>query len=698
MINAAALKDSAYLVALLFHFAEVELLKRAGNDLVVLSEIDRDAQIVKARQLLAYEQYAARVLDGTHDLVVRELMELVNAAEEAGRYSAVADLRQLGYQATIMPQQVEAVQEIAREMIAAVNQIPARALRASLDAFMEAQAYATGTTALGALTRREASQVMMERLADQGISGFRDRAGRWWRADTYTEMAVRTGTMNVVTTAALHTYEENGVGYVQVSDSSYECGLCRPYEGKILAIDSRTPTGPVETGDMLTGGRTTFTVTATVDYAKADGLLHPNCFPSGTLVQTTDSVDASDARWYEGDLVIIETASGDQLSVTPNHPILTPEGWVEAGALREGMNVLRHNDWAKTKRAEVPHEVHVPTRIGDVHRALKESGTVATVSMPVTTMDFHGDGTVNTEVEIVLRDRLLQNDPMLAFPNSAGENSLSARRMSLRPLLTEGTSLKVDLCPLHATDSVMSVPHDRGSLLGSHAGGPLHSGGGAVSLDPVIAKRTRNRGLTSSDDLPDLGLSVAPFVPEADGLSVPGGRRLVPGTERGGLGDGAANTGGAEALLDVRLADIEGGRELGRTLSSEVSASQIIKINRRNFAGHVYNLETSNHWYIAESIIVHNCTHSLDPFIPGATREDPPLKQDWETYQASQHQRSLERDYRRWIRREAAATTDLAKTEALHAINAIDDEIETLVNQYPKLIRKPHRESPFTAR
>lgn len=368
MINAAALKDSAYLVALLFHFAEVELLKRAGNDLMALSEVDRDAQIVKARQLLAYEQYAARVLDETHDLVVRELMELVNAAEEAGRYSAVADLRQLGYHTAIMPQQVEAVKEIAAEMIAAVNKIPARALRASLDTFMEAQAYATGSTVLGVLTRRDAAQVMMERLADQGISGFRDRAGRWWRADTYTEMAVRTGTMNVVTTAALHTYEQNGVGYVQVSDSSYECSLCRPYEGKILAIDSRTPTGPVETGNMLTGGRTTFTVAATVDYAKADGLLHPNC------------------------------------------------------------------------------------------------------------------------------------------------------------------------------------------------------------------------------------------------------------------------------------------------------------------------------------------VHSLDPFIPGATPENPPLKQDWETYQASQHQRSLERDYRRWIRREAAAITDLAKTEAMHAINSIDDEIETLVNQYPKLVRKPHRESPFTAR
>lgn len=657
MINAAALKDASYLVALLFHFAEVELLKRAADDLRDLADADTTAQLVKARQLLAYEQTATQILDDTHRQVVRELMELVNAAEEAGIYAAVADLRELGYPTAIMPQQVAAVETIAREMIAAVDHVPARALRATLDAYMEAQAYAVGSTTLGTLTRQDAAQAMLNRLADQGIAGFRDRAGRWWRADTYTEMAVRTGTMNVVTTAALHTYEENGVGYVQVSDSAYECSLCRPYEGKILAIDPRTPTGTVETGNMLTGARTTFTVTATVDYARSDGLLHPNCFPAGTLVQTAASVDASDARWYEGDLVIIETASGDQLSVTPNHPVLTPEGWVEAGALREGMDVLRHNGWAEPERTVVPHEVHVPTRIGDVHRALKESGTVAAVSVPVTALDFHGDGTVNTEVEIVFRDRLLQDDTMAALTDGASENPLSVRRMSLSPLLADGTLLQVGLCPRHATDSVMSVPHQRGSLLGSHTGGTLHSGGGAVSLDPVSAEHVRDRGLAASDDLPDLGLGPTTLPPQLERLGVP-----------------------------------------PRFRSGEVERVRIVGVGRRHYAGHVYNLETSNHWYMAESVIVHNCTHNLAPFIPGATTVDPPLEQDGETYQASQTQRSLERELRRWVRREAAAMDPASRLEATLALTAIDDDLERLVDRHPKLVRKPHRESPYTSR
>lgn len=101
---------------------------------------------------------------------------------------------------------------------------------------------------------------------------------------------------------------------------------------------------------------------------------------------------------------------------------------------------------------------------------------------------------------------------------------------------------------------------------------------------------------------------------------------------------------------------------------------------------------------MAESVIVHNCTHNLAPFIPGATTVDPPLEQDGETYQASQTQRSLERELRRWVRREAAAMDPASRLEATLALTAIDDDLERLVDRHPKLVRKPHRESPYTSR
>lgn len=67
---------------------------------------------------------------------------------------------------------------------------------------------------------------------------------------------------------------------------------------------------------------------------------HPACFPAGTAVSGPTPAGAT-KRWYDGDMLDIRFAGGGLLSVTPNHPILTSRGWVAAGALREGDDIIR---------------------------------------------------------------------------------------------------------------------------------------------------------------------------------------------------------------------------------------------------------------------------------------------------------------------------------------------------------------------
>jgi|GEM_PF-427378 hypothetical protein len=43
------------------------------------------------------------------------------------------------------------------------------------------------------------------------------------------------------------------------------------------------------------------------------------------------------------------------------------------------------------------------------------------------------------------------------------------------------------------------------------------------------------------------------------------------------------------------------------TFPFEVRATRIIKIERRQWSGHVYNLQTESGWFVADGIIVHNC-------------------------------------------------------------------------------------------
>jgi len=74
-------------------------------------------------------------------------------------------------------------------------------------------------------------------------------------------------------------------------------------------------------------------------YGSGDGLGGWNCVVGDTLVSGPPPCTAY-RREYSGELVILTTASGKKLTVTPNHPILTTEGWVAAGLLDEGSYVI----------------------------------------------------------------------------------------------------------------------------------------------------------------------------------------------------------------------------------------------------------------------------------------------------------------------------------------------------------------------
>ncbi|MFF4104300.1 phage minor capsid protein [Streptomyces sp. NPDC001903] len=71
----------------------------------------------------------------------------------------------------------------------------------------------TATTALGTGTRRQATQDVMRRWADEGITSFRDKAGRRWQLTSYAEMAVRTATGRAATEA------RHGVDIPQPADT-----------------------------------------------------------------------------------------------------------------------------------------------------------------------------------------------------------------------------------------------------------------------------------------------------------------------------------------------------------------------------------------------------------------------------------------------------------------------------------------------
>ena len=166
-----------------------------------------------------------------------------------------------------------AAASIVSETMARITPMRFQIRRAVTDIYQQVVTQVTAQTTLGTVTRREASRMVLTRLAQSGVKGFRDAAGRQWEMGAYAEMAVRSATSNAMLQGHTDRIQELGIDTVIVSNSPEECSICRPFEGKVLSLSGRT-TGRLKDGK---------TVVASLSQAKSAGLFHNNCRHSHSI-------------------------------------------------------------------------------------------------------------------------------------------------------------------------------------------------------------------------------------------------------------------------------------------------------------------------------------------------------------------------------------------------------------------------------
>ncbi|WP_216594962.1 hypothetical protein [Comamonas testosteroni] len=177
-----------------------------------------------------------------------------------------------------------------------------------------------------------------------------------------------------------------------------------------------------------------------------------NCFLPGTRVAGR-FVAGSKAR-YKGPVVTLMSAAGGEISVTPNHPVVTQRGLIPAAEVQKG-------DYLVADRTKVENPlgvVHlngdlVAPRIEDVFGALMDAGESSLVG--VSGVDFHGDAAFMDEhVEVVRSERVL------AF-------AMDAARAKL---LDDLAFVKAD-APTLGTGSLGEFIHGNGSATHGSLGG-----------------------------------------------------------------------------------------------------------------------------------------------------------------------------------------------------------------------------------
>ncbi|MGF0176709.1 phage minor capsid protein [Streptomyces sp. Marseille-Q5077] len=222
------------------------------------------------------------VVDELGKAVELEVFDAVASAYNEGHRAAVAELGALSDDARALVDDftpnAQAVDRLAQETVDVVTSTHRSILRAVVDRFRAIVAAVTATPLLGTGTRRQATQDAMRRFADEGIRAFVDRAGRRWQLTSYAEMAVRTSVARAATEAHMRTLSDAGVDLVIVSDAPRECPLCRPWEGRVLAIAGPTGERTVEVEHAIDDGRMIpVRIAGTLDEARLAGLQHPNC-------------------------------------------------------------------------------------------------------------------------------------------------------------------------------------------------------------------------------------------------------------------------------------------------------------------------------------------------------------------------------------------------------------------------------------
>jgi hypothetical protein len=577
-----------------------------------------------ALNLTELRRDAIKVVEALSQSYPDEIASIAAAAVESGagaalqEMSALADVQDLTSAARLPGS--PAAQAMTADLTNALDDVTLRVLRYPDDVYRRTIAQNAVKVTLGQATGHQAQQAAWNNLLDQRVTGFRDKAGRNWNMSSYTEMATRSATRRAWDDAHTDTMQENGISLVTIVVGSGSCKNCARWAGKILRTDSG-PTGRIEIRSAIGDNTVTVNVAGNTDDAKSAGWRHPNCFPGWVPVESPTGIAAADSRWFDGDLVTIHTSGSRELSVTPNHPILTSNGWVNAGALRKGDNLIRYHGPVEGVPVGGPDHERGESTIGEVYETLRQASGVTSVLVPGAAEQFHGDGSIDSEVDVVLSDRLLGSDGQPARLEQAPEGQFLLSGVRLPSLLAARSELEVIIAAHHAANCVVSGTGEPRALNGVSVGhADIHSLASTADRDATTAQ-------DSSDYRP------------GDTLS-------------------------AGHLLDG--------------LAGLVSSDEVVEVEERKWSGHVYNLQSGGGWYVASDYIVHNCRCSTAAYLPGLSAVADVTTYDPQAEADRAKLRGLERQVRASKIHVASALTP----EDAKAANVRTRELQTRIREH----------------
>ena len=572
-----------------------EITRKRANGLVDYAE---QAALERVQKILQ------NMVDESFDYVPQMVERIFNESDKdaSGVYSAQS----------LTTAQTDVVQQLSNNLLGEIMDASETAFktvqgfftiaRLEDDVYRKAGIMAAAEKEAAGYGWTKASAKMAQELKNQGITAFIDKAGRRWTLSDYCNMVTRTTTRQAQV-AAILTADDWDLW--QISKIGSTCPICAPLEGRVYSKSGTDPNYPPL---ALAFGK--------IDPAGADDLtntylnIHPNCLVPGGSILCEGLMSAS-RRHYTGDVILLVTASGNKITVTPNHPILTTKGFVAAGSLKEGDEIVEATDEYRAFLRKAPNSIDVPTGIEEIFHSIIKTSNGTAFSVKGSPVQFHSDGIANRKVDIVFPAGLGVSERNIVRGEPFTKHYFPPTHFRGLSFFTNSTAAK----------GIVSVFHTFYSFMRSF--GFISS----IKAITINSKKLSNLRQGATTSISDLGIShslIVKLKKMVELLSVgfkKSRRNIIKFFSS--LTLRKYNSKLFFGIFKSSDRNIEVPRNLGAgdafTVKSlkELFSNNCLVIGKLThketsfYDGYVYNLETKPHYYIYNNIVTHNCLHSL---------------------------------------------------------------------------------------
>lgn len=325
------------------------------------------------------------------------------------------------------------------------------------------------------------------------------------------------------------------------------------------------------------------------------GAIYPpngyNCFPAETLIRANAELGLK--TWYTGTMVELQSRGGHRLTLTANHPVLTGRGWLPAHEVKQDDQLLCDAGIVNAVVLGVVDDQQAPASAENLFETLRAQGFRVA---PMAADDFHGDALLRKpEIHITGSDSHLVDE----------FNSASNQRIGQREFADADAGRTADA---HLSGSTAQRRFVIGETMLAQQAADIAQAGIQPSGQCALGGQA---GSVEGQD-PPLKLRVAQpgSIPRGPDLAAHGsgiGFDLLPLNLLGGASSAQLNIIQLQRPAERSAAESGLITELLEANPGFVTLNDVTGVRQFDWAGYVFDFQTSTGLMFAGGILVHNC-------------------------------------------------------------------------------------------